>query len=247
MATVNYDMKEDSMHSVFLDSVISNLDDDALSPEDLAWADSCLNKEVDASDADWSSIKDALLEIISSQSESPANFSAAQSSMEVIANEAFRSRENLSSGEFGRGSDEDEDLLDEDDDFGEVESIDISEDDGDDFVSRNKRLRMRGKNLNNVFRPNYSEDVKVEDLDSGLSSSLYEVDTSLQSIFQVWDLGVSDEQDDFTKQLNKAIDDGPSQIQSISFDSAASKDQMHVSMDDLIAGIDGLSLKQNTK
>ncbi|XP_021738722.1 uncharacterized protein LOC110705178 [Chenopodium quinoa] len=246
MAIVDDDMKEDSLRSVFLNSLISNVDEESLSLEDVAWADSCLNKDVDDSDTDWSSIKDALLEIISAQPEPPAT-SVVQSSMQLSADEIPQFRENLISMDFGAGSDEDEDLIDGD--FGEIESIDLSEDDEDDFVTRNKRGRVRGKVLN-VFRPNYSEDVKAENLDSDLNSSLttFEVNTSLEDIFKVWDLGISDEQDEFGKQLNKALADVPSQIQSSSSDSAVVlNDPMQVSIDDVIAGIGDLSLKQYTE
>lgn len=230
---------------VFLNSLISNINEDTLSSEDLAWADSCLNKDVGASDTDWVSVKDALLEILSSQPEPLDNSSVAQSTMQLTAGEANLIRETFSFVEFGRGSDVDEDLMDGDD-VGEVESIDISEDDEEDLTSRNKRGRVRRKVIGNVFRPNYSEDVNVENIDSDMNSSLttYEVDHSSEDIFKVWDLGISEEQDDFTKQLNKALADAPSQIQSTTNDSAA---LMHVSVDDLIAGIGDLSLKQNTK
>src|ERR1044072_8151889 len=39
-----------------------------LSAEDLAWVDSCLNKDSDVSVSDWVPLRDALLDIISSQS-----------------------------------------------------------------------------------------------------------------------------------------------------------------------------------
>ncbi|KAL5079206.1 hypothetical protein RYX36_007627, partial [Vicia faba] len=38
--------------------------------EDLAWVDSCLNKDSDISESDWTPLRDALSDIISSQSKS---------------------------------------------------------------------------------------------------------------------------------------------------------------------------------
>jgi hypothetical protein len=40
------------------------------SPEDLAWVDSCLNNDFDISASDWMPLRNALLEIISSESQS---------------------------------------------------------------------------------------------------------------------------------------------------------------------------------
>ncbi|KNA05414.1 hypothetical protein SOVF_190590 [Spinacia oleracea] len=244
MAIVDDDMKEDSLWSIFLNSRISNVDEETLTPEVVAWADSCLNKDADA---DWSSIKDALLEILSSQQEPPTNSSSVQSSIQQLAaDDVLHFREDLTSMELGSVSDENEDLIYND--VGEIESIDVSEDDEDDLIFRNKWDQKKGK-VRNVFRPNYSEDVKVENLDSDLNSSskTSEVYPSSVDIFKVWDLGVSEDQDDFAKLLNKALDDNiPAQIQSSTSDSAALIDPMHVSMDDLIAGIGDLSLKQNT-
>ncbi|KAL2925104.1 Chromosome partition protein MukB [Bienertia sinuspersici] len=246
MATIDDNMKEDSVHSHLMNSLISNLNEEALSPEDVAWADSCLIKDADVSAADWSSIKDALLEILSSQPEPQPNSSVPQSSTQLTtADEILRFSEDFTSVEFGGEFSNDTDFVD--DDFGEVESIDISEDVEDDLIFRNKRRQKRGKVLGNIFRPNYSEDVKIEDIDSELNSSLtaHELGSSLDDIFKVWDLAITEEQDDFTKQLDKALGDVPPQSLADVDDSTTAKDLFHVSIDDLIAGVSDLSLKQN--
>lgn len=129
MAIVDDDMREDLDYSSLLDSLNSNVSEETLSLENVAWADSCFNKDVDSSNADWSSVKDALLEILSSQ--------------QPTDDEILHYRENLTSLEFGKGSDVDEDLI-YDDDIGEAESIELSEDD-DDVILGNKHGRVKGK------------------------------------------------------------------------------------------------------
>lgn len=238
MIIVDNDMKEDLDYSSLLDSLNSNLSEVALSLEDIAWADSCLSKDVGSSNTEWNSVKDALLEILISPQAPPSSAMAESSGQPTSTNDAIlQFRENV-----------DEDLIN-DDDVGEVKSIELSEDDEEDFM--NKHGRVKGKtSVANVFLPNYREDmVAVQKLDSGLDMGLttYEVEPSSEDIFKVWDLGICDELDDFTKQMNKALSEIPHQNQSTDDDSTSWKDSMNVSVDDLIAGFGGLSLVQITK
>ncbi|KAJ6385985.1 hypothetical protein OIU77_029030 [Salix suchowensis] len=64
------EMVEGSISSILVDSLESNKNGDALSPEDVAWVDSCLVNDREISDGDWSSLKDVLVEILSLQPES---------------------------------------------------------------------------------------------------------------------------------------------------------------------------------
>ncbi|KAH1221667.1 hypothetical protein AAZX31_12G140100 [Glycine max] len=65
---------EDAENEVSVSSAILNLiasrPNEVLSPEDLAWVDSCLVKDSDNSETDWIPLKNALLDIISSQPQS---------------------------------------------------------------------------------------------------------------------------------------------------------------------------------
>jgi len=71
MTAGDSEMVQGSISSVLVDSLESNENGDALSPEDVAWVDSCLVKDPEISDGtDWSSLKDVLLEILSLQPES---------------------------------------------------------------------------------------------------------------------------------------------------------------------------------
>lgn len=60
---------ESSILPFFQNSIESNERGEVLSPEDIAWIDSCLVKEPESSESNLNSLKDALLEIFSSQPE----------------------------------------------------------------------------------------------------------------------------------------------------------------------------------
>ncbi|CAI0439547.1 unnamed protein product [Linum tenue] len=62
---VNEDQAEGSIPSIILESLVSSQNGASLNTEDIAWADSCLVKDPNISAGDWSSIKDALLEVLS--------------------------------------------------------------------------------------------------------------------------------------------------------------------------------------
>ncbi|CAL1352510.1 unnamed protein product [Linum trigynum] len=67
---VNEDPAEGSIPSISLESLVSTQNGGAFSTEDIAWADSCLVKDPDISAGDWSSINDALLQVLSLAPES---------------------------------------------------------------------------------------------------------------------------------------------------------------------------------
>ena len=84
---------EVSVSSLIINSPDSQLKED-FSPEDLAWVDSCLIGDSDISESNWSPIRDALLEIFSSQPESSNTDGAAHieilPSSEDIGNTQFQ-------------------------------------------------------------------------------------------------------------------------------------------------------------
>lgn len=244
MSTVEDKMKEDSVYSLLVNSLNSNLNEEPLSPEDVAWADSCLNKDVDSTDTNWNFVQEALLEILSSQP-GERNSTAAESSGPPLDDQILQYVTNIESLEFSTGYDEheDEDLIDdEDDDIGEAESMGgLSEEDEDDMMLGSGRARVRGKRrFKSVFRPNYTEDIviKGENSDSGLNLSLTtnEMEPLSEDLFKVWDLGILDEEDEFSTELSKALSETPPPIESSVDDSTSLKDLVNVSVDDLITG-----------
>lgn len=243
MEMIDDDLKEVSDCSVLLDSLNANPNEETLSPADVAWADSCLSKDVGALDTDWSSVKDSLMEILTSQP---------QSGRQPTVNENLLPRESVRNLGFDRRYDQDEDLIDEDHDIGDAQSIEISEDNEGYLAFGNKNGRARGRSRfdSNVFRPNYTEEIgKVKHLSFGMALSLttYEVEPLSEDIFKVWDLGIANELDDFTKEFSKPFVEVPEEIQLISDDSTSWNDSMDVSVDHLIAGVGRLSLIQRTK
>ncbi|CAL5377097.1 unnamed protein product [Camellia sinensis] len=221
--------------SFFLDSVESKQGGDALSPEDVAWADSCLIKDSEISDGNWDSLKAALLnclDITTSQHDS-LGFSAAGSDG-FTGGTDFESLPSIEEAQtppnLGRTVDNDDDNDDDDD----VLHNEVEEN-SDDYIVLNKvdKLKSRTK-LGNPFLPNYSEDVKeIENTDLGLDLGfpVFERESLGADIFRVWDLDIPDEEDgELVKQLNKALVE--SSVRSMP------------SLDDLIAGISDLSLNQ---
>ena len=244
MAIIDDDMKEVSFS---LDSLNTDPIEGALLPADLAWADSCLNKDMGASTMDWSSMKDALMDILSSQTE-PLNSSVTKSTGHSTDCEFLLPSKYVKNLGFNIRSDEGENcLVDDIGVLGDAESIKVSEDDEEGFVLGKQNGRVRGgSRLYDVFQPNYVEDIgKMEHLGFGLDLGLttFEVDHSSEEIFKVWDLGISNELHMFS-ELNEAFAEVP-RIQDN--DSASWTDSTNACVDDLIAGVGLLSLNQHTK
>ena len=67
------DVEEGAMESSVLSSILNSIESnergEGLSPEDIAWVDSCLIKDPESSETNMNSLKDALLEIFISQTE----------------------------------------------------------------------------------------------------------------------------------------------------------------------------------
>lgn len=243
------EMVEGSISSV-VDSLESNKNGDALSPEDVAWADSCLVKDDEISDGDWSSLKDVLLEILSLQPEShdssepgtddlpraadvlmlPSDEAVKLQSSVVIDNEVATINKELEMKSKGFPINEETDVS-----SSQLFQGDFSE-----------------TSLKHAFSPNYKEDddskMSLPD-GSGLDMafSAYDTEPSTEDIFKVWGSGMEDEEDELIKQLNKALAENPVQsTPSSSDDSGARKDLKEESLDTLTHGIADLSLDQHS-
>lgn len=251
MAAADDEMNEDSVYSLLVDSLNSDFNEEALLPEEVAWADCCLNKDADSTETDWSFVQDVLLEILSSHPGGPDS-AVAESAGQTANDDVLHSRSNVESLGFHTGSDEDEDLIDGD--IGEAESSsegEEEEEDDDDLMVGNRKARARGKGrLKSVFQPHYTEDsVKEESPHSGLHSSFTtdELELSSEDLFKVWDLEIPDEEDEFTAELNKALCEIPPPTESTVDAPPSLENFVNVSVDDLIAGLGDLSLEQDIK
>ncbi|CAK7329610.1 unnamed protein product [Dovyalis caffra] len=250
MAAGDNDMVEGSISSVHVDSLESNQNGDALSLEDVAWVDSCLVKDPEISDGDWSSLKDVLLEILSLQPEShdssesgiddlprgadvlmlPSNEAGNLQSSVVTDNEVATINEELQMKSNGFPTNEETDVS-----SSQIFQGDFSE-----------------TSLKHAFSSNYKEDddskmsLAVDSgLDMGFSAS--DIEPSTEDIFKVWDLGILDEEDELVKQLNEALCENPAQSTSPSSDdSGVLKDLKEESLNALINGIADLSLDRHS-
>ncbi|XP_065865597.1 uncharacterized protein [Euphorbia lathyris] len=260
------DMVEGSISSLLVDSLkFNNQNGDDLSPEDITWADSCLVKDPDISDGDWSSMKDALIEILGLQHDSVASHDSSapmtdgffggtdiemlQSAKPVIFGatdiELLQSAKPGIAMFFGRTNDETVSVQINNE---ELETV------NDEFPLKEAEYYCRDlseTSLKNAFLPNYKEDIQevresMSSENGSISSSTFEIEPWTQEIFKVWDLGIQAEEDELFKQLNKALAESSDQLvtPSITDDSMAYKDLKEQSLDDLITDLADLSLNR---
>ncbi|KAI3446177.1 hypothetical protein Pfo_002842 [Paulownia fortunei] len=198
-----------------------------LSPEDVAWADSCLSKDPDLLDSGWNSLKDALLETLSAQLHSSPydrDNSPEGSKMEINLDKTAVSIAATSEGAEAYNDDR------------------LNNENTDDFWSSHK--------MEDVFLPTYNEnlrDLGASDPEVDLVFQAFELEQSAEDIFKIWDLDIRPEEDDLIKQLNKAIAENSLEpTTSVSDDSKAWKGLQDESIDDLISGIADLALSPNS-
>lgn len=225
------EVTEGSFYSYNLDSVGSHQSGDVLSPEDLAWADSCLIKDSEISDSDWDSLKKAFLQILTSQRDSYEFSAAGRNGFEEGADLA-----NFHSGEEAQTPPDPERNGDDFVAFDEL--VDENSDEESETVKSRTKFRY-------PFLPNYSEYPKeVEDADRWLELTSVP-DPSNTDIFKIWELDSTSEEDELVKQLNKALAESSLQPMPSTFDdSGKQRDLKDNSLDDLISGISDLSLNR---
>lgn len=233
---VEDDNVEGSISSAFLALMDSKQNEDLLSAEDVAWIDSCLIKDPEILESSWDSLNDALLEVLdfhpdfTNHSSMESDESIVEDDIEILTPSKISVYEcNESSGRTV------EDLI----------SMDKEEIDGESTPSDNSPS-LRGS-LRNALQPNFQEfpEERRND-DSELNVEATETELSSAEIFKVWDLDVPDEEDNFAKELNKAlggssIQPSPSHLES----SIARKDSKDDMVENLVAGIADLSLEQD--
>ncbi|XP_048336738.1 uncharacterized protein LOC107426603 isoform X1 [Ziziphus jujuba] len=242
---------EDEVMEGIVSSLESNQKGETLSVEDVVWADSCLVKESEIPDSDWNSIKDALLDILTSEA-GLLNSSASVSDDPNVENdiEMPTSTEVEKAELFLRSGAETEassvrtpiDLLPINEESGtNSENIAIKK-----YLNDFQSLAFVG----NPFLPTYSDGMKeseTTELGTDSSSSLYDTEPTTDDIFRVWDLDVPAEEDELAKQLKKALEESSHLSKSSTLDESVTwKDHREESIDDVITGIADLSLKQSS-
>ncbi|KAG8368177.1 hypothetical protein BUALT_Bualt15G0017900 [Buddleja alternifolia] len=209
-----------------------------LSPEDVAWADSCLTKDPDSLDSGWNSLKDALLQTLTVEHDSSAH--EKDNSVELAKTEIFSSTET----DNIKNSNKTEARIVTNGEGAEQNSDDNSNHENtDDFWSKHS--------MENVFLPTYNEesrDIGALDPEMDFVFQEFELEQSTEDIFKIWDLDIPPEEDDLIKQLNKALAENSSESTTPVPDdsSKAWKGLKDVSLGDLISGMADLSLSPNS-
>lgn len=230
---VDDDMKHDSVSAPDFNSIGSNKSGDVLSPEDVAWADSCLISDLAILDHGMDSLKHVLLDTYPSQ----MIFSAVMKDDSPQESCIFPTIEET--GISGIVDDTIYDFSPTNEQEGDTTRHLINNVDTDTSWSR--------INLENVFSPTYNEDVRlVEPSDSEVDSEFSAfVEENLDDyIFKVWELDIPDEEDGLFKQLNKAlvgsfVDSTPPASENV----GVLIDKL---LDDIVSGLDDLSLNPST-
>lgn len=226
---------EISVSSAILNSIASR-QNEVLSPEDLDWVDSCLVKDSDISECDWNPLKNALIEIMSSQSQSfsneedleipPNSITSERTTVQLNQQSSTSVRKHLSGSSTYNinpllmAVESSTEEIPDDENTGTLPSL-------------------------NPFLPTYREDLKEnEPFDFGLNldSTSYEMEHLTDNIFKVWDLDITSEEGELVKQLDKALSENSFQT---SPGDSLKLDMKESSLDDVITGIADLSLNKN--
>ncbi|KAK2408500.1 hypothetical protein P8452_70269 [Trifolium repens] len=235
------------------------------SPEDLAWVDSCLNNGFDISQSDWVPLKDALLEIISSQSQS-----FGVNGGEDNESHPFSEENNITLKLNQQPSTSDVKRLRNPSSTYDVSLLSMATETSSNEIADNELTETLTSSTfpGSPFLPTYNEDVKYnETFDYGLNldSATYEMEQTAENIFKVWDLDpvtdeleqasenifkvwdldIPSEEGELVKQLKKALSENSLRTEPSAFDDLGKgKDLKEASLDDLIAGIADLSLNK---
>lgn len=234
---------ESSISSLIPSSLEFSQSGEVFSREDIAWVNSCLIENPEDSDS-WASLKDALLEIVSSD---------------------FRSFYSSAAVSDGLPEGADVEILPS---FEEAETVQFQGETLDDLVLINRKTErysdhlprkfknnsLRRKSLTlkgNPFLPTYTEGMKESESTEpklDLGTSAYGMDPSTEDIFRVWDLDIPAEEDELGKQLNKAAltESSFKPTPSTLTDIEVSTDFEEAFHDHLVSGMANLSLNQNS-
>lgn len=159
-------------------------DQDILSAEDLAWADSCLIQDPEISETNMDSLKEALLHILDQHSEINA----------PAANEQGNSN----------------DKTDPDNSHSEMRNAEESVDQNSEQESYDAVSILKKQ----PFLPNFNDEMmNVQYSDDDVVSEFVTEPQSDAGIFKVWDLETPAEEDELDKQLKEALSTNADDIQ----------------------------------
>lgn len=228
----------DDFLPAILESIKSNEKQVELSPEEAAWADSCFVQTSELSDVDWGAMRNALLDSLEKPSEDP------RYTTEVMHDEGAHVIPEAEPHRRHAEEDTQNDDMDMDQQGSSYDLEDATE------VLENANV-IRGADGHGKQIEGYT--VKPDDGDESVSSEAAEQVESADSIFKVWDLGVSvsDDDDDeieLIKDLKKLLRDNPQEAaHPPPGDSDTAKALSEINIDELVSGLGDLSLQQTSE
>ncbi|KAL6899783.1 hypothetical protein ACP4OV_006441 [Aristida adscensionis] len=218
-----------------LEAIKSNDKAVEISPEEAAWADSCFVQTSELSDDDWGAMRNALLDALEKPIESPYDVSEAEHDQGILT-EATHSlqAENVS----------------QHDDVN-MEQRDNSDDEKDSTQACEVADVIRGAHEHGKQMENYA--ARTEDGDELASSEALEETNWRDSIFKVWDLEVSSDDDgggelELIKDLKKLLkgkDITPDAVYPPPGDASTELGQINI--EELVAGLSDLSIQQTNE
>lgn len=179
-------MEDNDTDSLIFNNVDTKLklDEDFLSAEDLAWADSCLNADIELSETNMDSLKEALLDILDQHSEL-----LAPSANKHVNSDDINDPKSLPS------------VADEG--TSHTAETNINDHLEEEFTDVLFSLKQQ------PFLPNYKDEMMniqySDDDDAGFVLSETVVEPVSDDIFKVWDLDIPVEEDELDKQLKEAL------------------------------------------
>lgn len=230
---------------------------DSLTPEDIAWVDSCLIKEIpDISDGNWNHVKDALLEILDLYPQSFESSLAVSDNVPGASNGDIDvdmlSPNNVKEPTFpSRDSDDpmnETGIASEDSqNHDPMNETGIASEDPQNHDDIDTSLSLTP--IKNPFLPTYKEEVEGNDENNqaGFGHELSEIGSEppINDIFHVWDLNFPPVEDELVEQLNKALtENSVESVPSMDSNLNVLKDLKEDLLDDLINSISDLSLEQ---
>ncbi|XP_042492998.1 uncharacterized protein LOC122072678 isoform X2 [Macadamia integrifolia] len=212
---------------------------DALSSEDVAWVDSCLVNDPELFDSDWDALKDALLDIVNSQSNSHIETLEAEngSHSRETSGELLPMNEDDEAGSASYPEGTGVYLVPSIEETKNAQFPDVTDDDLVPDSEKAETARYCSYVRSDFLNPHDAG----ENGDDGVDLwSTNEFDSSSGDIFKVWDLDTPTEEDELVKQLKKALTE--SSLRATPSTPDGGTDSNEEALDDLIAGIADLSL-----
>lgn len=223
---------------------------EVLSPEDVAWVDSCLIKEYDISESNWSSMKDALLEALNSQSESHNSSEPLSDELPTETDVKMRTLKDQSEADrFLAMEEETEEIPRSPFDLLHIKKE--AESSSENFPTEDVNDLQSLSFVGNPFLPSYIKglnETQTNASGSELGLPVDEIKPLTDDIFRVWDLNIPTEENELGKQLNKILEDNDLQSKpSAAFaNSGAADDLKEESLEDIIEAIANISLGKDS-